>query len=263
MIQARPVRGILCLIAASISLFAQGAEPGRASTSDSQTDASAICRRVAQEAAAAEEIPFSVMMAISLTETGRKSAQGFTPWPWTVNLEGKGYWFTTASQALEFAEAAFAKGARSFDVGCFQINYKWHGQAFASIHEMFDPRANARYAARLLKRLFAERGSWPQAAGAYHSQNPEHAGPYAARFERIRDGLIDRDAQSLPELPEDFLASFDQSTLGGAVPENNFPLLQGGGGAALASLVPVENSLGGALIGAPDALPIVAPEAKQ
>lgn len=263
MIQARSVRGAVCLIGASLGLLALGGDPGRASTNDRQNDDSAICRRVAQEAAAAAGIPFSVMMAISLVETGRKSAQGFAPWPWTVNLEGKGYWFTTASEAMDFAEAAFAKGARSFDIGCFQINYKWHGQAFGSIREMFDPRANARYAARLLKTLFAERGSWPLAAGAYHSQDPEHAGPYAARFERFRNGLIDPEAETLPELPEEFLASIDQSELGGAVPENNFPLLQGGGGAALASLVPVGNSLGGALIGAPDALPIAAPEAEQ
>lgn len=254
---ALSIKGLVCAILASQWLLIAGLCPGRASTGTDTDDGSAICRRVAQQAAMSEGVPQSVMLAITLSETGRKSGHRLEPWPWTVNLEGKGYWFSTESQALSFAESAFERGARSFDVGCFQINFKWHGQAFASIREMFDPQTNARYAARFLKSLYAERGSWPLAAGAYHSQNPEFAGPYAARFERLRNNLVGPDTENLPELPAEFAASInqvdmEQANLGGAVPENNFPLLKGGEGAALASLVPVENGLGGVLIGAPD-----------
>jgi soluble lytic murein transglycosylase-like protein len=65
-----------------------------------------------------------------------------------------------------------ARGARSYDVGCFQINYRWHGQHFASLDQMFDPDANAAYAARFLSELYAEFGDWSRAAGAYHSRTP-------------------------------------------------------------------------------------------
>ena len=54
---------------------------------------------------------------------------------------------------------------------------------------MFDPDAGAAYAAQFLKSLYAERGDWSAAAGAYHSQTPERAGVYRARFDRILAGL--------------------------------------------------------------------------
>ena len=54
---------------------------------------------------------------------------------------------------------------------------------------MFDPDTGADYAARFLRSLYAERGDWSAAAGAYHSQSPDRAGVYRARFDRILAGL--------------------------------------------------------------------------
>ena len=51
-------------------------------------------------------------------------------WPWAINREGKGYWFESREEALAFAKASLAEGRTSFDVGCVQINYRWHGHAF-------------------------------------------------------------------------------------------------------------------------------------
>ena len=87
-------------------------------------------------------------------------------------MKGTGLWFETEDAARAYVYEHFKRGARSFDVGCFQINYKWHHEAFASIEQMFDPMANALYAARFLGALKAEKGSWVEAAGAYHSRNP-------------------------------------------------------------------------------------------
>ena len=39
------------------------------------------------------------------------------------------------------------------------------------------------------KSLYAERGNWSAAAGAYHSQTPARASVYRARFDRIIAGL--------------------------------------------------------------------------
>ena len=111
------------------------------------------------------------------------------PWPWAINREGQGHWFATREQALAFAMASVAAGRTSFDVGCFQINYRWHGHNFPSVEAMFDQDVNAAYAARFLRALYAERGDWSAAAGAYHSQTPALAGVYRARFERILAGL--------------------------------------------------------------------------
>jgi hypothetical protein len=46
------------------------------------------------------------------------------------------------------------------------------------LEQAFDPLTNARYAARFLTELNGGRADWRQAAGHYHSQTPERAGPY-------------------------------------------------------------------------------------
>lgn len=148
-----------------------------------------ICDQAAAIAARAHQVPLDVMRAITRTETGRGGEGGLHPWPWTVNMEGAGRWFDNREQARAFAYKHFDRGARSFDVGCFQINYKWHGTAFRTIDEMFDPVLNAKYAARFLKELFSEYGDWTRAAGAYHSRTPHYARIYEARFKRIRAGI--------------------------------------------------------------------------
>lgn len=226
---------------------------GPAGAALTAADPSSICEQAAVAASQAEGVPLSVLTAISLNETGRKRGGAFRPWPWTVNMEGKGEWFETNDQALQFATDAFNGGARSFDIGCFQINYKWHGQHFASIEEMFDPLTNALYAARLLNDLYAEKGTWELAAGAYHSRTPEFAERYAARFARFRNGLIDGGGEDIPEIPDIVLAASG----GGAAPDaagrpaqiNTYPLLQAGNGASLGSLVPISNGLGTGLFG--------------
>lgn len=144
------------------------------------------CDRAARVAARQHDIPVDILLAITRVETGRKVGASFEPWPWTVNMEGTGHWFDTKDQALAYVFTRFNAGARSFDIGCFQINYKWHSQAFRSIEDMFDPNIGADYAARLVKQHFARLGSWSAAAGAYHSKTPEFSRRYAARFDAVR-----------------------------------------------------------------------------
>ena len=202
----------------------------------------AICERAAIEAANESIVPLSVLRAISLTETGRKRGKDFQPWPWTVNMEGVGKWFDTYDAARSYVERHFQRGARSFDVGCFQINYRWHHQAFDSIDHMFEPRANALYAARFLTELYEEFGDWSRAAGAYHSHTPKFARKYTARFNRIRANLeepppINLAAADVPTAPEAQAARV-----------NTFPLLQRGARGGLASLVPLQQNTRSRLI---------------
>ena len=179
-----------------------------------------ICVRAAQAAAHAHNVPAEVLIAIAQTETGRNSGGYVEPWPWTLNVEGQGYWLATRAQTLAQAQLAIADGKNSFDLGCFQLNYRWHGQHFASLDQMLDPRAGADYAAKFLAGLYAETGDWSAAAGAYHSRTAVHA----ARYRRQFDPLY---AAALQNSGTDFRA-------------NTFPLLQQGGAVkSLGSLVPV------------------------
>lgn len=223
------------LLAASLLLLPPAAR------AEAARDPSVLCDDVAVLAARETGVPLSVLKAISLNESGRKRGGSFRPWPWTVNMEGKGLWFDDYAEAKAYVDKEFARGARSFDVGCFQINYKWHGEAFASIEQMFDPLTNALYAARFLSDLHAELGNWGRAAGAYHSRTKEHADRYQARFERLRAPLIAADGSDIPEIPDIVLAANGGAAApaGAAMRLNTFPLLQTGGIARLGSLVPL------------------------
>ncbi len=193
----------------------------------------AICDSAAQLVARESGVPLDVLLAISLTETGRRKDGAFLPWPWTVNMEGVGKWFDDVRAAQAYVDRHFARGARSFDVGCFQINYRWHGHAFSSIEEMFDPIANARYAASFLTELHQELGDWSKAAGAYHSRTPKYARKYTARFDRIRANLPDA-------APITLAVGENPSPRTGAV--NGYPLLRLGTVLGSASLVPLRNT---------------------
>lgn len=183
-----------------------------------------MCDAAADRAARESDVPKSVLMAITRTETGRARGGRLTPWPWTVNMQGKGHWFDSRAKARAYVQQQFERGARSFDVGCFQINYKWHGTAFRSIDQMFDPVENARYAAAFLTRLHDELGDWSKAAGAYHSRTPKHARRYRARFDRIHKNLAGESVAAGPLPVAALLASDSQPER-----DNGYPLLQSAG----------------------------------
>lgn len=201
----------------SVPLFLAGISA--AATTGKAISGAEFCRHSARLAARKTGVPLSVLLAISLAETGRDQDGSFQPWPWTVNMEGKGVWFQSRFNALTFAKKNFDRGARSFDIGCFQINFKWHGEAFRTINQMFEPNANALYAAKYLKQLFLEKGTWDSAAGAYHSRTPIYANAYAKRFSGIRASLLDTDFPSQSET-----RIFSHKTA--QPPANNYPLLR-------------------------------------
>ncbi|MBL4812496.1 MAG: transglycosylase SLT domain-containing protein [Rhodobacteraceae bacterium] len=208
-----------------------------ASASLGAADPSDICDAAARSAAQQTGVPVSVLYAISRTETGRGSGNDLRPWPWTVNVEGEGRWFDSRSEALQWALERQATGSRSFDIGCFQINHRWHGEHFASVDAMFDPLENALYAAGFLSDLHRELGDWTKAAGAYHSRTEVYAARYRRRFSAIRAALPEGGPIAVGgDRPPTRLARAQ------AEPRvNTYPLLRGSTSGALGSLVPIES----------------------
>ena len=193
------------------------------------SDEGALCEIAAAEAADLLGIPYDVLIAVSVVETGRDNR----PWPWTVNIEGESYWANTASDAEAVIGKALATGLTSIDLGCFQLNYRWHAEAFASVADMLDPARNAIYAAGFLSSQYEQTGDWSAAAAAYHSATPEHADRYLAKFEATWAALAGTYAEPLQE----------------ARP-NQYPLLVAGESGGRGSLVPA--TAGGVrLIGEP------------
>lgn len=200
-------------------------------------DTAQICDRAAFVASRELGVPTDLLRAISLTETATMRSGRSHPWPWTVNMEGNGHWFASRHDAYDFTKKHRMAGATSFDVGCFQINYRWHKAAFVSLESMFDPLENAKYAAEFLKSLYEELGDWTSAVGAYHSRTPEYAEKYIARFERMRThlGVLEIDGSVEASVSErTFLPRHERV--------NSFPLLQSVATViGQASLVPLTN----------------------
>ena len=123
------------------------------------------CEREMLRAAHRHGIPLGVLYAVGLTETGRGDALR----PYALNIEGRAVYLSDSRAALERFRAAQQAGARSIDIGCMQINYRFHGQNFASLEDMLEPAKNVDYAARFLRQLREREGSWTMAVARYHA----------------------------------------------------------------------------------------------
>jgi soluble lytic murein transglycosylase-like protein len=92
-------------------------------------------------------------------------------------------------EALAAFEAARAKGHRLIDLGCMQVNHHYHAHAFASVADMLDPVQNVRYAARFLRKLYAETGTWTLAVARYHA-SPANTTAQSRYICRVTRNLI-------------------------------------------------------------------------
>ena len=177
---------ILCAIWPGAALAASAVEPS--------------CMDAAAQAEARHGIPNKLLQAITLVETGRTLNDKFTPWPWTTNIDAKGRYFRSRTDGTKFVKDRLYAGETSIDVGCFQINTKWHGDQFASIEDMFDPVAGADYAAKFLIKLKDEFGDWETAATKYHSRRPAYSKHYGQKLAAVRQTLATAEKAKPPAI---------------------------------------------------------------
>lgn len=139
-----------------------------------------VCQRNVQAAERLQRIPQGLLAAISLVESGRGvGPSGSTvAWPWTINAAGQGQYFDTKEEAIAATRQLIEDGLRSIDIGCMQINLRYHPDAFASIEQAFDPARNVAYGATYLRQLHRLQGSWPKAVERYHSSEDGRRAEY-------------------------------------------------------------------------------------
>lgn len=171
------LRGAGLALAACVLPFAATAQ-----AADAAGRPGDLCR-MAIAGTPAARLPPNLLSAIGRVETGRADPRdgSVKAWPWSINAEGRGYWFNTKAEAIAAVQALRARNVASVDVGCMQVNLMHHPAAFASLDEAFDPAANVRYAAKFLGQLFAETGDWGLAAAYYHSRTPDRGLPYGQK----------------------------------------------------------------------------------
>lgn len=121
-----------------------------------------------------ERIPVKLLKSVAYVESGFH--------PWTLNVEGKSYFFSTRKAAEQHLEKVVKKGVTNVDIGCTQINWRWHGKQFGSPQDLLSPEISLRYAARLLRHHSIRTRSWMKAALLYHSADKMRQSVYRKRL---------------------------------------------------------------------------------
>ena len=130
------------------------------------------CSEAARSAELRNGMPIGLLTAVGHVESGG--------WGWSVNgnngLPGKR--FATADDALAYTGDLLGSGVRTIDIGCFQVDLRYHPEAFQRWQDGFDQDTNANAAAQILTRLHAQTGDWSRAIALYHSGDPQRGELY-------------------------------------------------------------------------------------
>ena len=118
------------------------------------------------------DLPPGLLAAIGNVESGG--------WGWSVNGNNglSGQRFANAEDALAYTESLFGSGFRTIDIGCFQVDLRYHPEAFPRWQDGFNEDTNAAAAAAILTRLHAQTGTWSRAIALYHSADPQRGQSY-------------------------------------------------------------------------------------
>jgi hypothetical protein len=178
------------------------ASPARAEAAP-DGDPWAVCAAATDAAEAMRpDLPAHLLGALAKVESGRwhAASKARLAWPWTVMAEGRGRYLPSKAAAIAEVRALKARGVSNIDVGCMQVNLHWHGRAFESLEQAFDPAHNVAYAAAFLLDLRASENSWTKAIGVYHSRTPKFSGPYRSKV--FRHWLVEKKAAVAARIAE-------------------------------------------------------------
>lgn len=137
-----------------------------------------LCENTIESVELQTDIPKGLLLGIGKAEAIRKINNKYIIWPWTINHAGKSLFFDTKKQMSNYVFKTLKRNDFNIDVGCMQINIKWHKNNFKKISDMFEVNPNISYAASFIKQLKNKHGSWDKAIKHYHSSDPKKNNPY-------------------------------------------------------------------------------------
>lgn len=121
-----------------------------------------VCKRLIPPIAKEVGVPASLLKAIAFVESGYQ--------PYVLNHQGKSLSFKTPGESWAYVEKQVKSGDTALDIGCMQIHWKAHQNSIEDPKHLLNPAFNIRYAAKFLKGLYQELGTWSRAVSAYHSR---------------------------------------------------------------------------------------------
>ena len=122
--------------------------------------------------------------AVAMTESGQShlSLSQWRPWPWTLNIKGRGHYFVSRQAAWRALLDALAEEDPSVDIGLMQVNWRYHRRDLGSPWQALEPYHNLRVGAAILKRCRTPNIDWWDSVGCYHAPNdPARAQRYRER----------------------------------------------------------------------------------
>ena len=134
------------------------------------------CNHLTEKYGKIYNLPNKLLTSIALVESGIKKSE-FKSWPWTLNVSGKSMYFDNKLETLEYLQSNINL-KKSIDVGCMQINTKYHLKNFKDLSHLVEPEENVKYAAIFLRKLYKKHKSWNEAVSRYHSSIPKRKKNY-------------------------------------------------------------------------------------
>ena len=152
------------------------------------------CEKTIKSIELQTDIPKGLLLGIGKAEAIRKINNKYIIWPWTINHAGKSMFFDTKKQMRDYVFKNLKRNDFNIDVGCMQINIRWHKNNFKKIADMFEVSPNISYATSFLLQLKKKYGSWDKAIKHYHSSDPKKNIPYLIKvksfWKRLEDEKI-------------------------------------------------------------------------
>ncbi|WP_032112599.1 hypothetical protein [Candidatus Paracaedibacter symbiosus] len=165
--------------------------PGLARSNPDHT----LCGKYIEKVSKETNVPPEVIWAVASAESNLGK---LGPWPWSVNIRGKAFYFKSQKEMITFIHKKLKKNPHiSMDIGCMQLNYLYHGHKFSNIHEMSNIYENMLVGARYLRQLFeanqhthahkklTKNRLWGYAVGDYHSQQSSRGAQYIRRTSKF------------------------------------------------------------------------------
>ena len=145
-----------------------------------------LCEYLAKDAEKKYGLPENILLSISRVESGYQKVDGvIRAWPWTLNAGGDSAYFQTKEDALRSLEERIKKGVTNIDIGCMQLNFRWHKDFFNDLSDMINPIKNVDYAARFLNKLHKRHRSWEKAVKYYHSSKSKFNVKYYRKVKAV------------------------------------------------------------------------------
>ncbi len=174
---------------------------GSVATSAWVVQQSELCTAAVRQAEEHFHLPPALLLSVAKAESGRPitSSTDIRPWPWTIDADGAGIFVDSKAAGIAWMRALSARH-NFLDVGCMQVDLRYHPNAFRSLDEAFDPVANANYAARLLNDLYygEAAANWDVAVGLYHSHSALLAAEYRDRVALMGSDLLHGTLKGVP-----------------------------------------------------------------